>query len=676
MTAAEIVNKIKKLRDCIETYNYQYYVLDDPDIPDAEYDRLLRELEALETEHPELVTPESPTQRVGGKPLDSFSEVQHAIPMLSLNNAFNEEEMQAFDKRLKEKTGLEKIEYAAETKLDGLAISLLYENGKLIQAATRGDGTSGENVTLNVRTIPSIPLSLLKHKSSATVVPERLEVRGEVFMSRSGFKHLNQQQKKNGEKLFANPRNAAAGSLRQLDPTITAKRPLNFYAYSIGLLEQGLPPESHIITLQWLRDFGLPVSSESRNCKGLNECFDYYQSIAYKRDSLDYEIDGVVFKVDDYSLQEKIGFVSRAPRWAIAYKFPPEEEITTVLDIEVQVGRTGALTPVARLEPVFVGGVTVTNATLHNIDEVERKDVRINDQVVIRRAGDVIPEVVRVVKEKRPKKTQKFSMPDRCPVCDSVVSRTEGEAVYRCDAGLHCPAQRSQAIIHFASRRAMNIDGLGDKLVQQLVDIGLVKTVADLYNNKIINMGKLCELDRMGEKSAENLIAAIQQSKETTLTRFIYALGIREVGEATSLSLAQHFKTLEALFHASEEELEEVDDVGPVVASHIAHFYSQKNNVDVVKQLIAAGIHWPETGSDKNSHSLNGQIFVLTGTLSKMKRNEAKDRLIALGAKVSGSVSSKTDFVIAGENAGSKLDKANELGIRILSEEELEKILS
>ena len=673
MPSNELIQQVQTLRQIIEEHNYRYYVLDDPNVPDAEYDRLLRQLERLEQENPELIMPESPTQRVGGKPLNSFSEVEHILPMLSLNNAFDGDEMAAFDKRVRDKLLINDISYTAETKLDGLAISLLYEDGKLVRGATRGDGATGEDVSLNVRTISSIPLALSNKYSKGKPFPKSLEVRGEVFMTRSGFTALNKRQAEQEEKIFANPRNAAAGSLRQLDPNITAKRPLSFYAYSVGIVGEGEVAESHHETLSQLKKWGLPVSSESRVCHGLKECFEYYANIGNKRNSLDYEIDGVVFKVDDFGQQEALGFVSRAPRWAIAYKFPPEEEITKVLDIEVQVGRTGALTPVAKLEPVFVGGVNVSNATLHNMDEVERKDVRVGDTVIVRRAGDVIPEVLKVVMEKRPNNTQVFQMPDQCPVCASTVGRIEGEAVYRCNAGLNCSAQRVQAIIHFASRRAMNIDGLGDKLIQQLVESELIKTTADLYD---LNIEQLSNLERMGQKSAENLIDALEKSKQTTLPRFIYSLGIREVGEATSLALSQHFKSIEAIKSASIEELEEVNDVGPIVAKHIKQFFSEEDNHQLIDKLSIAGINWPTIESATNNSSLDGLTFVLTGTLTNMKRNEAKDRLTALGAKVSGSVSKKTDYVVAGENAGSKLEKATELGVKIISEADLQGMLN
>ncbi len=668
MTTKNIRQEIQQLRETIEQYNYQYYVLDDPAVPDIEYDRLFLKLQKLESQSPKLITSDSPTQRVGAGPLDSFAEVEHLIPMLSLANAFNEKDINAFDKRLREKLNTDTNEYVAETKLDGLAISLLYEKGKLVRAATRGDGRVGEDVSMNVRTINSIPLGLL-----GNAYPVLLEVRGEVFMKRSGFKRLNQTQARNDEKLFANPRNAAAGSLRQLDPGVTAKRPLSFYAYSVGQVEGDVMPNTHLETLGQLKQWGLPVSSETRLCKGLESCLDFYQVITKKRNKLDYEIDGVVYKINDYAQQTVLGFVSRAPRWAIAYKFPPEEEITKVLDIEVQVGRTGALTPVARLEPVFVGGVTVTNATLHNIDEVERKDVRINDTVIIRRAGDVIPEVVKVIIEKRPSNTRPFVMPDICPVCGSDVSRIEGEATHRCNNDLHCPAQRIQAIIHFASRRALNVDGLGDKLVEQLIQSGLVETIADLYQ---LDVDDVSNLERMGEKSAENLILALEKSKQTSLARFIYALGIREVGEATSMSLAFHFGNLDAIRTKRQEELETVVDVGPIVAGHIVEFFREQHIQEIIERLIKAGVHWSDENVQQHIQALSGKTFVITGTLETMGRHEAKNSLIALGAKVSSSVSKKTNYLIAGVNAGSKLDKASELGITVLTEDEFIALLN
>lgn len=661
MASGNILKTAKSLRALIERYNYEYYVLDAPTVPDAEYDRLMSELMHLEEEHPELITEDSPTRRVGAAPVSAFGEVRHRIPMLSLANAFEEAELEAFDRRIREGLGINEVEYVAETKLDGLAVSLLYQNGKLARGATRGDGRSGEDVTWNVRTIDCIPLKLYKDK-----FPERLEVRGEVYMTRTGFHELNTYQEKNGNKTFANPRNAAAGSLRQLDSAITAKRPLKFFAYGIGECEGAELPDTLAEIQSRLKQWGIPVSPLTQCVTGLSGCFDYYREIGNQRANLDYDIDGVVYKVNRIEHQETLGFVSRAPRWAIAYKFPPEEELTRVLGIEVQVGRTGALTPVARLETVFVGGVNVTNATLHNMDEITRKDVRVGDTVIIRRAGDVIPEVVRVILEKRPRGLKKFVMPESCPVCGSEVVRAEGEAVYRCNGGLFCRAQSIQAIIHFASRRAMDIDGLGDKLVEQLVNNHLVDNVADLYT---LQKDDLLQLERMGDKSADNLLKALEKSKSTTLARFIYALGIREVGEATAMALAQSLGSLQRIRTANEESLQSIPDIGPVVAAHIVSFFHEAHNQEVIDRLVASGVHWDESTSSKsNDGKLAGKTFVLTGTLSGMTRDEAKDRLVALGARVSGSVSGKTDYVIAGTDAGSKLDKAEKLGVTVIDE--------
>ena len=672
MMPKEAEELAETLRQKLELYNHQYYVLDDPSVPDSEYDRCFRQLQELEEKYPELQIPESPTQRVGGEVVDSFSSVKHRLPMLSLNNALSHDEMLAFDRRLKEKINLAEISYAAEPKLDGLAISLIYENGRLQGAATRGDGQQGEDVTANVRTIKSIPLRL-KQDQDAIQIPETLEVRGEVFMTRKGFEKLNEDRKKQDEKLFANPRNAAAGSLRQLNSGVTASRPLRFYAYSIGYIEGSLTVEKHSQTLELLKQWGLPVCPENQLCHGLDACMQYHKQILVKRDNLPYEIDGVVFKVDDLALQNQVGFVSRAPRWAVAYKFPPQEERTTVLGIEVQVGRTGALTPVARLAPVFVGGVNVTNATLHNMDELKRKDVRIGDTVDIRRAGDVIPEVVRVVLSERPKQAKQFFMPDKCPVCASDVVREDGLAVYRCSGGLFCAAQRIQAIIHFSSRRAMDIDGLGEKIVHQLVESKLVKHVADLYT---LTENQIASLERMGEKSAQNLVQSLENSKQTTLARFIYALGIREVGEATANALADHFGHLQQLQSANMETLEEVEDVGPIVARHIVQFFSEQHNLDVIQALMKQGVIWPEKTVDTVDSQFKGLKFVLTGSLTSMKRDEAKDQLRALGASVAGSVSKNTDYVVAGEKAGSKLQKAEALGVKILTEDEFKQMLS
>jgi DNA ligase (NAD+) len=666
MNLKQVKKRINELRDSINQHNYNYYVLDNPTMPDAEYDRLMRELDRLENDYPELITSESPTQRVGAKPLSAFSEVPHKVPMLSLANAFNIEEISAFDQRIRERLNKNAIVYSAETKIDGLAVSVMYEKGIMTRAATRGDGTTGEDITLNIRTIPTIPLTL-----GGCDIPETLEVRGEVYMTRKGFRKLNENQQKKGDKIFANPRNAAAGSLRQLDPKITADRPLSFFAYGAGQYDGAISPASHIGMLLELKRWGLPISPETKEVSGLQGCLDYYQSIGVLRDKLPYEIDGVVIKVNDFQQQKILGTVSRAPRWAIAYKFPPEEEITKVINIEVQVGRTGALTPVARLESVNVGGVTVTNATLHNEDEIRRKDIRTGDTVIVRRAGDVIPEVVRVLKDQRTSNSKKFMMPAHCPVCGSDVERLEGEAVARCSGGLYCSAQCSQAIIHYASRRAMNIDGLGDKLVQQLVERKYINNVADLYD---ITVEQLAGLERMGEKSAKNLVNALEKSKTTTLDRFLYSLGIREVGEATARALANHFGSLEAVQQATQEQLETVADIGPIVAKHITTFFNQRHNNETIQRLLDSKIHWPVVEIDQ-TRPLQEKIFVLTGTLQTMSRDEAKQKLLILGARISNSVSSKTHFVVAGADPGSKLNKAQELGVTILDEGKLLEML-
>lgn len=691
--------RVDWLRQTLEHHNYQYYVLDAPSIPDIEYDTLFRELQTLEAEHPELQSPESPTQRVGGAALSVFSQVTHRIPMLSLNNAFDDADVIAFDRRCAEGLGKQGkgkaardtqaaapmddlfaepsasvapggtsgVEYAAELKFDGLAISLRYEEGVLVQAATRGDGTTGEDVTANVRTIRSLPLKL--HGDAPAV----LEVRGEVFMLHKDFEALNARQRDAGEKTFVNPRNAAAGSLRQLDPKITAKRPLSFFSYGIGELEGAARPDSHAAMLDWFGTLGLPVCAERQVVQGATGLLAFYGDIGARRASLPYDIDGVVYKVNAIAEQDTLGFVSRAPRFAIAHKFPAQEMTTTLLDIEVQVGRTGAITPVARLEPVFVGGVTVTNATLHNEDEIIRKDVRIGDTVIVRRAGDVIPEIVGVVAECRPADARVFRMPTACPVCGSHIERPEDEAIARCTGGLFCAAQRKQALWHFASRRAMDIDGMGDKIVEQLVDQHIVRTPADLYK---LGVAKLAALDRMADKSASNLVAAIDQSRSTTLARFIYALGIRHVGEATAKDLARHFGNLDALLAASEAELLQVRDVGPVVAQSIANFLAEPHNVEVIEQLRAAGVHWAEQEAVLGPQPLAGKTVVLTGTLPNLSRDVAKEKLEAAGAKVAGSVSKKTDYVVAGAEAGSKLAKAEELGIPVLDEEGMLRLLS
>ena len=673
-----LAERARMLREQINYHNYRYYVLDSPEIPDAEYDRLYRELEALEAAHPELVTPDSPTRRVGGKPLEGFAPVKHRVPMLSIrtetdigpSGAFN------FDARvrreLKLKEGDPPIEYACELKFDGLAINLRYEDGVLMQAATRGDGETGEDVTQNVRTIRCIPLRL-----NGNHPPPVLEVRGEVFIRRADFERYNQKQRETGGTPLLNPRNGAAGSVRQLDPAVTAQRPLSFYAYGVGEVVGWKLPATHSKLLDAILDLGLPVSSERAVVQGPQGLVRFHDDIGRRRDSLPFDIDGVVYKVNSLDLQARLGFVSREPRWACAHKFPPEEEITTVETIEVQVGRTGALTPVARLKPVFVGGVTVSNATLHNQDEIDRLDVREGDSVIVRRAGDVIPEVVAVVKERRPHPAPpRFNILQRypaCPVCGSRVMRQPGEATIRCTGGLYCPAQRKQALLHFASRRAMDIDGLGEKLVDQLVDSGIVHTPADLYK---LDLEQLAGLERMGEKSAANLLAAIGKSKHTTLARFIYALGIRNVGEATAKDLARHFGSLDDLMAADEETLMQVPEVGPVVAQSIIQFFAEPHNREVIGQLRAAGVCWPESAPRRKPMGrLAGKTLVLTGTLPHMTRDEAKSRIEAAGGKVAGSVSKKTDYVVAGSDAGSKLAKAQELGIAILDEGALLKLL-
>ena len=657
--------QIDTLRQDLRRYEYEYHVLDNPTIPDAEYDRLFHQLKALEAAHPELITADSPTQRVGAKPLSGFAQIRHEIPMLSLDNAFSDEEFYAFVKRIEDRLIRlpEPLTFCCEPKLDGLAVSILYVNGVLTQAATRGDGTTGEDITANIRTIRNIPLQLLMDNP-----PARLEVRGEVFMPHEGFERLNQQALEKGEKTFANPRNAAAGSLRQLDPKITSKRPLVLNAYGIGIAEGVDLPNTHYDRLQWLKSIGIPVNPEIRLCNGTDEVLDFYRDIQNKRSSLGYDIDGTVLKINDIALQEKLGFISKAPRWAIAYKFPAQEELTRLNDVEFQVGRTGAITPVAKLEPVFVAGVTVSNATLHNGDEIERLDIAIGDTVVIRRAGDVIPQIIGVLHDRRPADARPIIFPKTCPVCDSAIVRIEGEAVARCTGGLFCAAQRKEALKHFVSRKAMDIDGVGGKLIEQLVDRELIHTPADLFK---LDLTTLTRLERMGAKSAENALASLEKAKNTTLARFIFALGIREVGEATALNLANHFKTLEALQNADLEALQQVPDVGEVVANRILAFWHEPHNVAVVNDLIAQGVRW-ETVETKEvaENRFKGKTVVLTGTLTQMGRNEAKALLQDMGAKVSGSVSAKTDFVIAGDAAGSKLIKAQELGVTILTEEE------
>ncbi|GGF56309.1 NAD-dependent DNA ligase LigA [Alteromonas lipolytica] len=667
MSNQTVIAQLDALREKINDYNYQYYVLDDPSVPDSEYDRQMKALQALEAEHPELVTPDSPSQKVGGQPLGAFEQVTHEVPMLSLDNGFDEADLTAFEKRVQDRLkSTASIAYSCEPKLDGLAVSILYENGVLVRAATRGDGQVGENITANVRTIGNVPLKLRGDN-----LPERIEVRGEVFMPREGFEKLNNQQREAGLKVFANPRNAAAGSLRQLDSRITAKRPLMFYAYSLGVVapDSFILPDSHHERLQQLANWGVPLCPDIGITEGAAGCLAYYQQILTRRDGLAYDIDGVVFKVDDIALQHTLGFVARAPRWAIAQKFPAQEEMTRLLDVEFQVGRTGAITPVARLEPVFVGGVTVSNATLHNQDEVERLGACIGDTVIIRRAGDVIPQVVSVVLDKRPEDARQIVFPDHCPVCDSQVEKLADEAVARCTGGLICAAQRKQALKHFASRKALDIDGLGDKLIEQLVDAGLLKTPVDIFN---LTFPALIQLERMGDKSAANLLQAIHSAKQTTLPKFLYALGIREVGETTAVNLAMHFKTLDAIARADLEALQAVQDVGIVVAEHVFNFFNEAHNTEVLNGLLDAGLQWPAIETpDEADLVLDGKTCVVTGTLSEMSRNDVKALLQQAGAKVAGSVSAKTDFLVAGEKAGSKLTKAQELGVDVWDEARL-----
>ncbi|MCW9013982.1 MAG: NAD-dependent DNA ligase LigA [Gammaproteobacteria bacterium] len=669
MANKQIAEKIAQLRQQLNHHSYQYYVVDDPEIPDIEYDRLYRELQKLEKDHPELITNDSPTQRVGDQPLASFAQVKHELPMLSLDNVFNEQELSEFYRRIQQRLEYDgSIEFAAEPKLDGLAVSLLYEHGVLVRAGTRGDGTTGEDITQNVRTIHSVPLRLMRD------YPDILEVRGEVFMPKAGFEALNRKARENDEKVFVNPRNAAAGSLRQLDPKITASRPLAMYCYAVGKVE-GMTSTvtTHSEMLNQLMAWGLPLCKERAVVTDVAGCLEYFNQLAEKRDALPYDIDGIVYKVNNLRWQRDLGFVAKAPRWAIAHKFPAQEEITRVNDIEFQVGRTGALTPVARLEPVFVGGVTVSNATLHNMDEVERKDVRIGDQVIVRRAGDVIPEVVRVVPGSRQGSPDKVKLPAQCPVCGSDILQQEGEAVARCSGGLFCQAQRKESIKHFASRKAMDIDGLGDKLVEQLVDAGLIDHVDDLFD---LTVDQLSGLERMGEKSAQNLVDSLKKSKQTTLPKFIYSLGIREVGEATARNLANHFGSLEKLMTADEEQLLSVPDVGPIVAAHIKSFFSQAHNIEIVNKLRDAKVCWHDIAvAEAQEQSLAGKTFVITGTLATMSRDAAKQALLAKGAKVTGSVSKKTSYVVVGENPGSKASKAEQLGVEILDEQGLQKLL-
>ena len=655
-----------ELRAQIAQHDYHYYVLDEPLIPDAEYDRLMRELRALEEAHPELITPDSPTQRVSGTPGASFGEVVHKVPMLSLDNAFTEEDLQAFDRRIHERLGVAgELDYVAEPKFDGLAVTVIYRDGLLERAATRGDGVRGEDVTANVRTIRAVPQRLRAQ------APALLEARGEIFMPLARFERMNEQARARGEKVFVNPRNAAAGSLRQLDARITAARPLAAFFYGLGELEGASLPERQGQLLQWLRTLGLPVCPDTRAVRGVSGCLAYYRNMGERRSSLPYQIDGVVYKLDRRADQERLGFLSRAPRWAIAHKFPADEALTVVKGIEFQVGRTGALTPVARLAPVFVSGVTVSNVTLHNIDEVHRKDVRVGDTVVVRRAGDVIPEVVSVILDKRPQDAVPVQLPQSCPVCGSQVLRVEGEAVARCTGGFTCRAQRQEALRHFASRRALDIEGLGDKLIEQLVEREQVRSPADLY---ALTLPQLSQLERMGEKSAANLLAAIEKSKNTTLPRLLYGLGIREVGEATALALARHFGTLEPLMAADARAIRQVPDVGPVVAAHVAAFFASDEHRRVIKALRDKGVKWPDierAAATTGPPALSGRTVVITGTLGSMSREQAQEALTARGARVSGSVSKKTSFVVAGSEAGSKLAKARELGVPVLDEQQL-----
>ncbi|HDL7825863.1 TPA: NAD-dependent DNA ligase LigA [Yersinia enterocolitica] len=665
-----IIQQINQLRTSLRHHEHLYHVLDAPEIPDAEYDRLMQQLRELEAQHPELITNDSPTQRVGAAPLDAFEQVKHEVPMLSLDNVFDEESYLAFDKRVHDRLKrADPLTFCCELKLDGLAVSLLYEDGELVRAATRGDGTTGENITANVRTIRAIPLRL-----QGDNIPRRVEVRGEVFMPLAGFEQLNDEARRKGGKVFANPRNAAAGSLRQLDPRITAKRPLTFFCYGVGLLEGGELPRSHIQRLMQFKAWGLPVSERVKLCTGSEQVIAFYRQVEQDRGGLGFDIDGVVIKVDSLDLQEQLGFVARAPRWATAFKFPAQEQITQVREVEFQVGRTGAITPVARLEPVQVAGVIVSNATLHNADEIERLGLRIGDTVIVRRAGDVIPQVVGVVMDQRPQDAKEITFPEHCPVCGSDIERVEGEAVARCTGGLFCAAQRKEALKHFVSRRALDVDGMGDKIIEQLVEKQYVENPADLFT---LTAGKLTGLDRMGPKSAQNLIVALEKAKQTTFARFLYALGIREVGEATAANLAAHFRNLENLRAADIEALKSVPDVGEVVAKHVVNFLGEEHNQKVIEALEKV-ITWPEPQqiiAEEIDSPFAGKTVVLTGSLTILSRDEAKDRLAALGAKVSSSVSKKTDLVIAGEAAGSKLVKAQELGITVIDEAEMIRLL-
>ena len=667
---AEVTKRIQQLRKQLNTYSHQYYVLDAPSVPDAEYDRLYRELGAIENEYPDSISADSPTQKVGAPPLASFSQVTHERPMLSLDNAMNEDELIDFERKVRDrlKGNLDRsvaLEFACEPKLDGLAVSILYENGQLVQAATRGDGSTGENITLNVRTINNVPLSL-----RGTDFPKRIEVRGEIYIPKAGFEKLNQDARASDGKVFANPRNAAAGSLRQLDSRITAKRPLEFCAYSIGVVsEEFVLPNKHEAILQCMKHWGLKINSDMAVVQGIQACVDYFAEMGRKRDGLDYDIDGIVFKINDLNIQQQLGFVARAPRWAIAAKFPAQEEMTLLEGVDFQVGRTGALTPVARLKPVHVAGVMVSNATLHNMDEIARLGVKVGDTVIIRRAGDVIPQVVSVVLDRRPESTIDIIMPTQCPVCDSHVEKIVGEAVARCSGGLYCGAQRKEAIKHFSSRKALDVDGLGDKLVEQLVDADLITSFDDLFHLQLSDVAKL---ERMAEKSAQNLLEALENAKTTTLGRFLYALGIREVGVTTAQNLADYFGFLARIQQADEATLLAVPDVGEIVAKHILSFFSEEHNQIIIEQLQKVGLNWPEaepvSAAESAGLPLAGKVYVITGTLAEMGRDDAKQYLQTLGGKVTGSVSAKTDCLVAGEKAGSKLTKAQSLGIEILDE--------
>ncbi|MBE0505273.1 MAG: NAD-dependent DNA ligase LigA [Marinospirillum sp.] len=677
MTTATANQRIQSLRQQLNEHNYRYYVLDDPSVPDAEYDRLFRELQQLESEHPELISADSPTQRVGAEPLKAFPSVTHQVPMLSLGNVFDDASLQAFVSRVMRELddlgrAVDQAEFCCEPKLDGLAISLIYQKGQLVQGVTRGDGQTGEGITENLKTLRSIPLRL-RRETPDQPLPALLEVRGEVYMPRATFEAINERARLAGEKTLANPRNAAAGSLRQLDPRITATRPLEFTAYQVAQISEGFAAATHWLAMQQLKGWGFKISSLLSCVQGYAGLKNFCDNLAAQRDQLPFDIDGAVLKINDLRLQAELGFRAREPRWATAFKYPAQEQITQLLDVEFQVGRTGAVTPVARLEPVQVAGVTVSNATLHNMDEVARLGVRIGDSVIVRRAGDVIPQIVRVIIEQRPADAREVQVPAACPVCGSHVERAEGEAVYRCTGGLYCAAQRKEALKHFASRKAMDIEGLGDKLIEQLVDAERVKSPADLYR---LELEPLAALERMAEKSASNLLQALQTSKQTTLARFIYALGIREVGEATAANLARYFGTLDALMKASKEELLDVDDIGPIVAQHIRAFFAEPHNLETIQDLLDQGIAWPEAERRREDLPLTGQTWVLTGSLDSLTRDQAKERLEALGAKVSGSVSKKTSRVVAGAAAGSKLTKAESLGVAVLDEAGLLQCLS